>query len=478
MLPALLLLIQAPLDTAARLDSVARQAERIGRSHGASIWPGFRPDTIPLAFVLSGRGTLLFHWPGSLPAGYGPVTGIPGAAWRDDRALGAASTSTELDGRRVAQVVVGTLDPPELLATAFHEAFHVFERASVQQGRKFGRSENSFYISSYPVFDVANEALFGLEGQVLSAALAASTAERRRELARSFAAIRRARHRRLAADFVEFDRMSELNEGLAEYALVRTLELVRADASLPAAWRSSADRNLARRSQRLARLTEDVAQSLRLRFYSTGPALARLLDALAGPEWKPRALAQDRYLDELLAEVSGLSAEPAALARAAAGLDTSAAWRDASASIARLQALRRAQVDSLLGQPGLLLELDASAMPGKDFGFCGFDPQNHLQVTATVQLQTRWWQPCAGKALTAEFNLPSVHDNTVGSIRAVIGPESEVKLTIGGSPVLLAPGQTLTAALDVKLDSPRASVQSPKATLVRDGRILRITPLP
>lgn len=85
---------QAPADTAAVLDSIAREVQRVGARHGQSIWPGHRPDTIPLAFVLPAHGTFLFHWRGDLPNGYLAVAGLPDVAWREERALGAASTGT------------------------------------------------------------------------------------------------------------------------------------------------------------------------------------------------------------------------------------------------------------------------------------------------------------------------------------------------------------------------------------------------
>ena len=66
----------------------------------------------------------------------------------------------------------------------------------------------------------------------------------------------------------------------------------------------------------------------------------------------------------------------------------------------------------------------------------------------------------------------------VGTIWAVIGSETEVQLTAGGSPLALADGQTIAEALDVQLLAPRATVRAPKARLTREGRILRITPLP
>ena len=117
-------------------------------------------------------------------------------------------------------------------------------------------------------------------------------------------------------------------------------------------------------------------------------------------------------------------------------------------------------------------------MPRKAFDICSFDPQNHLQVSPTVQIQTRWWRPCAGRNLTSEFNVPSIVDTELGTIRAVIGSETEVQLTAGGSPLALADGQTIAEALDVQLLAPRAKVRAPKARLTREGRILRITPLP
>src|SRR3954469_23103720 len=118
---------QVPLDTARQLAAVAREATRIGTAEGETIWPRFRPQAIPLSFVLPSRGDLLVGWTGALPSGYTAVPELPGAAWRDQRALGAASTATALAGRRVAQVVAVPLDPATLAAVALHEAFHVFE---------------------------------------------------------------------------------------------------------------------------------------------------------------------------------------------------------------------------------------------------------------------------------------------------------------------------------------------------------------
>ena len=472
-------LAQPPADTVAKLDSIAQHLTRIGRASGEKIWPGFRPDTIPVAFVLPTHGSIVLNWPGPVPSGYEAIPGVPNALWRDQRALGAASMGVTLGGRSVAQVVVSSLDPSHLLPVAVHEAFHVFEAASVKPGRRFGRQENAFYVSSYPVFDEENEMMFAREGELLLRALRATKLAEKRDLVRQFVAVRRARHRHLDDAYSQFDRASELNEGLAQYALLRTLELMITDQMLPAEWRTLARKQLAIEDAKLADLTGNVSQSFRLRYYSTGPAQARLLDALSpASAWKQELVDGNETLQDALGRLSGLDALEARLLRLATlEADSIRVAGIARTGIARLRALRAAQVDSVLARPGVLLELSANQLSAKDFGTCSFDPQNLFQVTATTQLHARTWRPCAGSALVAEFNVPAVHDRTAGTIRAVIGTEEDVKITVGGVPVTLAEGQTLTAAKDVKVEAPRASVQSGRANLSRSGRNLRITPL-
>jgi hypothetical protein len=131
----------------------------------------------------------------------------------------------------------------------------------------------------------------------------------------------------------------------------------------------------------------------------------------------------------------------------------------------------------VLAAPGIIVEISASELPGKDFNACGFDPQNHLQVSPTMQLQTRWWRPCAG-GLSAEFALPSVHNDENGTVRAVVGPLSDVKLSIAGKMVTLTDGFRADRAADLRLDAPRANVDAKLARVSFDGRTLRIVALP
>ena len=470
---------QIPSDTVSSLAETHRLFVRLGEKHGESIWPGYRPDTIPVAYVFPQRGTALFGWRGNLPSGYVSVPGIADAGWLDQRNLGAASTGTSIGGRSVAQVVVSSLATEAVLPVAFHEAFHVFEQASRRPGLRFGGGENSFYVASYPIFDTGNETLFALEGRLLSVALQEKSTAKKASLARQFASVRRTRQALLEPQFAEFERMSEMNEGLAEYALVRALQLLARNSELTAATRSAADRKLGEPLAALTNLTGNVSQSFRLRFYQTGTAQALLLDALGKPDWKKKLMEQNQTLQDALAAVTGLDdVQRSNFRLAVARLDSARAAREAADRVASLVALRKRQVDSLLSVPGVLLELSASALPAKDFGMCGFDPQNHLQVSRTMQIQKRWWRPCSGALLTSEFNVPSVHDETTGTIRAVIGPMQDVKITMDGAPLVLSDGQVIESAKNLRLEAPRASVQSARARVSLQGRKLQITPLP
>src|SRR5438093_464035 len=165
-----------PAETTGRIVTAHQWVERLGRTMGDSIWPGFRPDTMPVAYVVPGQGTLLLSWRGELPQGFLPIAGLAGGGWRSSADRGAASTGTEL---------------------------------------------------------------------------------------------------------ADFEQLAELNEGLAEYTLVRVVALAARQRDFPD--RTGAARLQTGKLTGLHKLTEDVKLSIRLRYYATGPALGLLLDALEGP---------------------------------------------------------------------------------------------------------------------------------------------------------------------------------------------------
>jgi hypothetical protein len=117
-----------------------------------------------------------------------------------------------------------------------------------------------------------------------------------------------------------------------------------------------------------------------------------------------------------------------------------------------------------------------SLPPSHDFNSCGFDPQNELAVTESVRIQMRWWKPCAGGPTYAEFNVPSVHDETAGTVSAMIGAETDVHLSAGGAPVSIRDGETLRDLKKFKLEAPRASVDAVRADVMRRGNLLFVYP--
>ena len=419
-----LALIQGPPpETTGRIVTAHEWVVRLGRDMGDSIWPRFRPDTIPVVYVVRGQGTLLLGWWGDLPERFLPITGLVGAGWQSSADRGAASTGTELAGRPTAQVVVNdSQDVASLVGLTTHEAFHVFATAARQEGNRFGRGENSFLVTSYPVFDPQNEAGMALEGRILAAAALASSKAQRRALARQFLAVRESRHRALGAELADFEQLAELNEGLAEYTLVRVVALAARNRDFPD--RVGASRLQTRKLNGLHKLTEDVTLSIRLRYYATGPALGLLLDALEGPSWKTRLMNQNLTVQDALADASGYRTQELALRRQAESTFVMARLRtSADSGMAGLRAFRRAQVDSVLAAPGVELVV---TVEGRYLGLCGIDPQNLLQVEPGVLLHARWVQACASDVFQATFNTPVVQDRNAQVLRAVVGADSEI----------------------------------------------------
>jgi hypothetical protein len=455
---ALALLVQGPPPLITPRIATAREwVARVAREMGDSIWPGFRPDTIPVLYVVPGQGTLLLGWNGQLPPGFLPIEGLAGSGWLASADPGAASTGTQLAGRPTAQVVVtDSLSLASLVGLTTHEAFHVFQAAAKKEGRIFGQGENAFLVTSYPVFDPQNEAGLALEGRILEAAVQVSSKTQKRSLARQFLAVRESRQRALGADLAGFEELAELNEGLAEYALVRVVQLAARHRDFRD--RAGAGRLRTDKVAALHKLTEDATRSIRLRYYATGPALGLLLDVLEGPRWKTRLIDQNLTMQDALADASGYRSQELALRREAESRFAIAKLRTvADSGVDRLRAARKAQVDSILAAPGVQLVV---SVEGRYLGLCGIDPQNLLQVEPGVLLHTRWLQVCAGD-FQATFNTPVVQDRTAQLLRAVVGADSTVKVTV-------------SAEGDVRVESPLVTLHAAKADVSRDGRVLTV----
>ncbi|HUG00349.1 MAG TPA: hypothetical protein VML95_00660 [Longimicrobiales bacterium] len=446
----------------------AEAIQSIGPRAPAEIWPGFRPDTLAVVFGFAQVGWLLSGWGGPAPEGFAPLSDVPGAAWRS-YAPGAPeeANTIRLDGRPWI-FYGGSGERAVDLGNGVHEAFHLLQRSLRAEGR-YPPGENSFRVVSYPEFDVENEAGLALEGRLLAAALAALPDTAAASAAvREFVAVRERRQRRLAADDAVFEARTELNEGIAQYAYVRALQLAARDQAL--SWRREAAREIDRQRELLEDLIGGRRRSVRLRFYATGFAQALLLDALAGPGWKRRVAIEGPALQDLLADAAGSRAEEARLAaraRASRGADVDEAARIA---VRDLRAERSRRVAEVLDAPGTRIDIDVAALPGGDVDFCGIDPQNLLQAGDGRLLHARWFRAC-GPGFDAEFEVPVLHDRNEGRLTAVAAP-GDLEVLLDGRPLGRPggpppdPGTVRVRAAGVSID-----VQAGRVEL-RDGRLI------
>ncbi len=454
--------------------AIARLHRRIGTSGtgvGRAIWPGFHPESIPTLYVIPRRAKLLVAWHDSTPHGFAPLPGFAGAVWTDTQAVSFPSD------RHIAFLSVdSSTTAADVLGLALHEEFHSFERMSRRDGRRFGGGENAMLVADYPVFDVENETLWAIEARLLRQAYRARTAASARALTRRCLAVRGARQSRLDSSFVNFERMGELNEGLAQYALLRGVtELGRSGAP----WDTAAHRIVKDETALLDSLLTRTRNSVRRRFYATGSTMSLLLDRLAGPVWKGALVAADRTVQDELALVVGY--------RGAALLG--AAWTDslhqmqlatrpeAERAVASLRARRQAQADSVLGQPGARLVVEATAVPGGRFFYCGFDPQNLLQVGDGRMLHARFVVLCGGDSVSVSFEQPAVEDHRTGEYQTVIAAGDSLVITAGGAP-LAVPDTGAVEATALRVEAKRFTLRAPHATVTRRDGALRIAPRP
>lgn len=94
---------QPPAEALARLAAVEAAVTRVTAAHPGAIWPGFRPDTVPVLYVIPNTGVLLLNWrTPQPPEGFAPVAGLAHAGWQPADVRTAASTGTALAGTNAA----------------------------------------------------------------------------------------------------------------------------------------------------------------------------------------------------------------------------------------------------------------------------------------------------------------------------------------------------------------------------------------
>ena len=340
-----------PVTTDPAPSSVVREVDRLA---ALDLWPGFEAGSYPIA-IDDGKQTWLFRHP--LPgAGFRRHQPAIGVYVLDGRhPLVTANSTTEIDGALTATVIANEKRTPrELAALVVHELFHAYQK---QKHPRWSANEVDLFL--YPVDDPTNLAAQRLE---LSALQRGTTS---REDAACWAAsaldIRKARLARLDASSGNYERATELNEGLASYVEHRAI--------------GTSDAHLAQQE------VSDPA-AVRSRSYLTGHLLARLLDRLA-PNWKAElesddTMALDEILERSLRETTNRCAFSAAERLAADEL--------AAADAESIRRARSTSRTAFLGREGFRIVITTVSRP---IFPQRFDPLNVQVIAPREVLHTR-----------------------------------------------------------------------------------------
>ncbi|HXW97847.1 MAG TPA: hypothetical protein VEI47_09685 [Gemmatimonadales bacterium] len=428
------LLLVLSLAGAGPLSSQAPSARDVigayARLGAQSPWPGFKPDTIPLA-IYDGDTTWLAGHP-SPPAEFLPGPALSLFFVPGQHESVKANTAVPLGGVFTATLLLDRTRPVSAArwaATAIHEAFHVYQHAHHADW-----TGNEGELFTYPVAAETPQRLQRLETEAWRRAVTRGPAVC---WARTALQYRQLRFGLLPVGAVTYERGSELNEGLATYVELRAAGLD--SISFPASGYSP--------------------DEVRLRAYTVGPAIGRLLDQ-ASPAWRETLeRGPTRPLDDLLQAAVG----PGERCRFTAHEEDSVrtlARADVQAVRSRRQALR----DSVLSATGWRIEIVAdSAFPLFPERF---DPWNVVPVGDGMVVHRRFLR-LAKDGLTAEVLDRTALTEPAGSHPLFNGIR---RLLISGLPeapiVEDRPGSLLVTAPGVRIEGRVAGVDR-TANLIR-----------
>jgi hypothetical protein len=386
------------------------------------LWPGFDPRRVPLA-IFDGERTLLFGHP-SPPESYSPIAGrdrVHARAGRDSAVT--ANGTAEIGGRATATILLsGPVSVRAgLVGTAAHERFHVFQRA-----RHPGWSANEVELFTYPFGDAAALALRRLETEALRRGLAARDDAVAACWSGLAMAMRRERFASLAPGAVEWERKSELNEGLAEYVERRAMDHAVAGI-LPA--------------------DDFPPEELRRRVYRSGAAIAVMLDRL-DPRWRETLERRDSTardatpLDSLLAEAAQrrVVATSSRLPCAFEAETRESAVRTAARDVAALRERLAAERESVLARPGWTIVLVA---PGEPLFPRRFDPLN-VRVVAPGEVAHARYLELGNRSGTIQVLGAAALTEAAGAHPLFEGVRAVTVTGLGSEPVVTTEGGVLT----------------------------------
>lgn len=392
-------------------------------------WPGFDAASIPVA-IFDGDTTWLSGHPRP-PADTFRTTVGNLAAMPGQHPLVKANTSIELGGVPTATLLLDRTRPgtaARWAATLTHEAFHVFQRT---RHKDWTANEAEFF--TYPVAEEAPQRLQRLETEAWRRAISERDAAC---WARAALQYRQLRFALLPVGAVAYERGTELNEGLATYVEFRA----EARESLPFP---------------TGGFTPDAA---RLRGYTVGPAIGRLLDRFA-PKWREQLEhGPTRSLDELLA-----AALPAGERCRYRPAEEDSVRALARADVSRIGASRKLLRDSLLSAPGWRIEVIADS--GVPLWADRFDPWNVVSLGNGEVVHRRFLR-LAKDGLQIEVLDHDAVTESAGSHPLFNGVRRLMVSGLADEPVVLdQPGHVQVTANGIRLEGRVRSVERAGRTI-------------
>jgi hypothetical protein len=292
------------------------------------------------------------------------------------------------------------------LSITFHEAFHAFEQDGKRAGKEW-RRENSMLIFEYQESSARNNALFNIEGKILNSALQTKNLNQLKEKVRRFLAVRNLRQSEIDPRFIEFEKGAESNEGMAEYAGTKAVELaMQANKKLGLSFNYlTAEIFLAKKYERLDSITK-IGKNIRLKFYYTGSAQGFLLDRLM-PDWKTKVQIEGKAVQDLLTENVGKN--DAKTDKILRRYDYEKILAEEEKSVAKRKADNQTLLENTLKQKGRKYVINYAQLKGWT-GIRNFDPMNVTMVTPNVRVHTRMVTFASENSFTANFSQPVIED--------------------------------------------------------------------
>ncbi len=301
----------APEATSLKAEEKAAVAEvlRLQAELGEQLWPGYGRARIPI-IIYNERHEFLIGADGP-PA---PWTAVEGDDFGGKTYHRRTAAKPQAFAVRVGNGWAGSMSSLEMLnrkaplkmgreyylMLVHHEMFHAFEAS--QAPERFRQALKVYAAEDrYPAGDKEFAAAWDKEGSLLAAALKAGEGVSVRSTVREFLETRDARRAKagLGADLLAYERELEWLEGLTKYVEIGLYDLAAARSGQPSysTYRPAAPYWRVAEFYRLEKLLS--RQEGDGRFYSSGMAQARLLDALA-PGWKEKVMRPGTFLEDLL----------------------------------------------------------------------------------------------------------------------------------------------------------------------------------